>query len=244
MNMLYRPTRRQFVSAAAAAAGAAFLPRGVSANPVGNAAANAPGASSRPGNRETIPWKVKPFPLKQVRLRKGPFLDALEADRRYLHLLPSERLLHTFRLNAGLASSAQPLGGWEKPDCELRGHFTGRPLPVGLRFDVRQRWRSGVEGKGGGAGRSTGRMPEGAPERVPQRVSGGVFRSPARGAPGLGAFLHLSQNHGGPSGCVRSLRERSGARRWPKAWRNGSGIGRRASATSTCNESCKRNSAA
>lgn len=125
MNMLYRPTRRQFVAAAAAAAGAAFLPHGVSANTVGNGAANAPAASSRPGNRETIPWKVKPFPLKQVRLRKGPFLDAREADRRYLRLLPSERLLHTFRLNAGLASSAEPLGGWEKPDCELRGHFTG-----------------------------------------------------------------------------------------------------------------------
>jgi hypothetical protein len=58
-------------------------------------------------------------------LREGPFQDALKADQRYLHLLPSERLLHTFRLNAGLASSAQPLGGWEKPDCELRGHFAG-----------------------------------------------------------------------------------------------------------------------
>jgi hypothetical protein len=79
----------------------------------------------RPSSREKIPWKVEPFPLTQVRLRKGPFQDALEADRRYLHLLPSERLLHTFRLNAGLPSSAQPLGGWEKTDCEVRGHFAG-----------------------------------------------------------------------------------------------------------------------
>jgi DUF1680 family protein len=63
--------------------------------------------------------------LRQVRLRKGPFQDALEADQRYLHQLPSDRLLHTFRLNAGLSSPAQPLGGWEKPDCEVRGHFTG-----------------------------------------------------------------------------------------------------------------------
>jgi DUF1680 family protein len=39
--------------------------------------------------------------------------------------MPSDRLLHTFRINAGLASSAEPVGGWEKPDCELRGHFTG-----------------------------------------------------------------------------------------------------------------------
>src|SRR5262249_30172779 len=36
-----------------------------------------------------------------------------------------DRVLHTFRTNAGLSSSAQPLGGWEAPDCELRGHYAG-----------------------------------------------------------------------------------------------------------------------
>ena len=125
MTNLHRPTRRQFVSAATALAGAALLPGAVLASPVQNAAAGAPAKDPKASSREKIPWKVEPFPLTQVRLRKGPFQDALEADRRYLHLLPSERLLHTFRLNAGLPSSAQPLGGWEKPDCELRGHFAG-----------------------------------------------------------------------------------------------------------------------
>ena len=33
-----------------------------------------------------------------------------------------------FRLNAGLPSSAQPLGGWEQPANELRGHFMGHYL--------------------------------------------------------------------------------------------------------------------
>jgi hypothetical protein len=70
-------------------------------------------------------WKVRPFPMTQVRLRNGVFKEAMEANRRYLLSLPPDRLLHTFRLNAGLPSSAEPLGGWEKPDCELRGHFTG-----------------------------------------------------------------------------------------------------------------------
>jgi DUF1680 family protein len=28
-------------------------------------------------------------------------------------------------MNAGIPSSAQPLGGWEAPDCELRGHYAG-----------------------------------------------------------------------------------------------------------------------
>jgi len=125
MTHLHRPTRRQFVSTATALAGVALLPKGVLANPVLNAAAGAPAKEPRPISRERIPWKVEPFPLTQVRLRKGQFLDALEADRRYLHQLPSERLLHSFRVNAGLPSSAQPLGGWEKPDCELRGHFAG-----------------------------------------------------------------------------------------------------------------------
>jgi hypothetical protein len=63
--------------------------------------------------------------MKQVRLGEGPAKQHLEADRRYLHLVPNDRLLHNFKVNAGLPSSAEPLGGWEAPDCELRGHFTG-----------------------------------------------------------------------------------------------------------------------
>ena len=39
-----------------------------------------------------------------------------------------DRLLHTFRLNAGISTTAEPLGGWEAPDCEVRGHCTGHYL--------------------------------------------------------------------------------------------------------------------
>ena len=63
--------------------------------------------------------------MKNVRLRSGLFSAASDANRRYLKTLPADRLLHTFRLTAGLPSSAEPLGEWEKPDCELRGHFAG-----------------------------------------------------------------------------------------------------------------------
>jgi len=63
--------------------------------------------------------------MKDVRLRPGLFSAASDANRRYLKTLPADRLLHTFRLTAGLPSSAEPLGEWEKPDCELRGHFAG-----------------------------------------------------------------------------------------------------------------------
>jgi len=68
---------------------------------------------------------VQPFNLQAVRLRPGPVLDALETNRRFLLALDPDRLLHMFRVTAGLPSTAAPLGGWEAPDNELRGHFTG-----------------------------------------------------------------------------------------------------------------------
>ena len=84
--------------------------------------------AKEPAGREVIALRARPFDLKQVRLLDGPFKRAMELDRQYLHALESDRLLHTFRVNAGLPSSAEPLGGWEKPDCEVRGHTMGHYL--------------------------------------------------------------------------------------------------------------------
>jgi len=72
--------------------------------------------------------RVRPFPVSAVRLRAGAALEALEVNRRYLMGLDTDRLLHMFRITAGLPSTAQPLGGWEAPDNELRGHFSGHYL--------------------------------------------------------------------------------------------------------------------
>jgi DUF1680 family protein len=63
-----------------------------------------------------------------VRLLDGPFKQAMERDREYLHALNTDRLLHTWHVNAGLASDAEPLGGWERPGCEVRGHTLGHYL--------------------------------------------------------------------------------------------------------------------
>jgi len=71
---------------------------------------------------------VEPFDLADVQLLDGPFRRAQELDRRYLLSLPVDRLLHTFRRNAGLPSAAEPLGGWEAPRCDVRGHFVGHYL--------------------------------------------------------------------------------------------------------------------
>jgi DUF1680 family protein len=72
--------------------------------------------------------KAIPFRLGDVRLLDGPFRDAMIRDQEYLLSLPEDRLLHNFRVTAGLPSTAQPLGGWEAPDVELRGHAVGHYL--------------------------------------------------------------------------------------------------------------------
>ena len=71
---------------------------------------------------------VVPFSLHEVRLREGPQLAALRLNRQFMMGLEPDRLLHVFRVNAGLPSSVEPLGGWEAPVNELRGHFVGHYL--------------------------------------------------------------------------------------------------------------------
>ena len=105
-------SRRQFLAAAAA------LPAAAQTSP-------SPAPAFR---RHDVRAAVQPFAMTEVRVTGGPFREAQEANRRVLHKLPVDRLVHNFRVNAGLPSNAQPLGGWERPDCELRGHFTGHFL--------------------------------------------------------------------------------------------------------------------
>jgi uncharacterized protein len=71
---------------------------------------------------------AQPFALEDVRLLDGPFRQAQLRDAQYLLQLDADRLLHTFRVNAGLPSTAKPLGGWEAPQVELRGHTLGHYL--------------------------------------------------------------------------------------------------------------------
>ena len=81
-----------------------------------------------------VPLRAVAFDLEDVRLLPGPFHHAMELDQKYLLALDVDRLLHTFCKNAGLPSSARPLGGWEEPKVELRGHFTGHFLSACLMF--------------------------------------------------------------------------------------------------------------
>src|SRR5689334_4026716 len=64
------------------------------------------------------PQRVEPFPMRQVRLLPGSiYSDARDWNRGYMSRLAADRLLYTFRANAGLPTgAAKPLGGWEQPE--------------------------------------------------------------------------------------------------------------------------------
>ena len=109
--MAARITRRGFLAGAGAAAAAL---------PLARFAFGAEAPVTAPG--------IVPFDLSRVRLLPGPFLDAAEVNRRFLMGMDPDRLLRMFRVTAGLPGPAAPLGGWEAPVNELRGHYTGHYL--------------------------------------------------------------------------------------------------------------------
>lgn len=82
--------------------------------------------------KQAVPKRAIPFNLADVRLLNGPFLRAQERDARYLLQLEPDRLLHNFRVNAGLKPKAAVYGGWEsvEPWIAIRchGHTLGHYL--------------------------------------------------------------------------------------------------------------------
>lgn len=78
------------------------------------------------GNERDI--KAMPFPLDAVELSSSWVSKREMLNVQYLKSLDPDRLLHNFKINAGLPSTAQPLEGWESPSVGLRGHFVGHYL--------------------------------------------------------------------------------------------------------------------
>jgi len=72
------------------------------------------------------------FSLADARLGAGPFLQAQQLDAAYLLSLEPDRLLHSFRVNAGLPPKAPVYGGWESVepwiDIRCHGHTLGHYL--------------------------------------------------------------------------------------------------------------------
>ena len=106
-------SRRNFLKASAGAAGLCLIGPSTVAHSL---LADGP---EHPAGR------LEPFPLVSVRLGPGIFKEQEEINARYLDSLSVDRLLHSFRVTAGIASTVTPYKGWEDPTCELRGHFAG-----------------------------------------------------------------------------------------------------------------------
>lgn len=89
-------------------------------------------ASQLSGKLATAAPTLEPFPLTDVRLLDGPFLEAQKRDEAYLLKLEPDRMLHNFRLNAGLEPKAPVYGGWESvrtwADIRAHGHTLGHYL--------------------------------------------------------------------------------------------------------------------
>ncbi len=107
MTSLIAVTRRRLL------VGAAFISAAATCgwSPLGSAASGS---------------RVRPFPLAAIRLKPSLYLQAVEANCAYLHRLDPDRLLHNYRLQAGLAPKAPAYGGWEQET--IAGHSLGHYL--------------------------------------------------------------------------------------------------------------------
>lgn len=129
-----RLTRRHFLGGAMAASTATLLPIHAAAAPV-QAGSKAALSATDPAVATLthapvakVQWKAVPFSMTEVRLLPSHWKDMMELDRSYLYSLPNDRLAYNFRVTAGIPTDADPLGGWEAPECELRGHYVGHYL--------------------------------------------------------------------------------------------------------------------
>lgn len=77
---------------------------------------------------------LESFRLDEVRLIDGVFASRRELVKAYIRDFDLQRLMHTFKINEGIPSDAEPLGGWEAPGCGLRGHFVGHFLSACAKF--------------------------------------------------------------------------------------------------------------
>jgi len=130
-------TRRQMLrtlgeGAVAVTVGAAFVGTFASAGIRSTNADNYASTVPEGGANEAVTARAEAFNLAQVRLLEGPFQRAQERDGRYLLQLEPDRLLHNFRVNAGLTPKGPVYGGWEsvEPWVSIRcqGHTLGHYL--------------------------------------------------------------------------------------------------------------------
>ena len=126
-------SRRQALTVLGIGAGALIAEQALVAD--GIPPANGPAAEARSAPPEPSGYapdgtagRAAALPLDAVELLDSPFRQNQARNTTYLLFLDPERMLRSFRLNYGEPTAAEPLGGWEKPDSQIRGHMTGHLL--------------------------------------------------------------------------------------------------------------------
>ncbi|RWR73791.1 hypothetical protein CKAN_00209400 [Cinnamomum micranthum f. kanehirae] len=78
---------------------------------------------------------LKEVPLHDVRLEPDSMHGrAQQTNLEYLLMLDVDSLVWSFRKTADLEAPGSPYGGWEKPTCELRGHFVGHYMSASAQM--------------------------------------------------------------------------------------------------------------
>ncbi|KAL8488747.1 hypothetical protein ACS0TY_024875 [Phlomoides rotata] len=86
-------------------------------------------------NSKSIQGLLNEVSLNDVRLDpKSMHGEAQQTNLEYLLMLDVDRLVWSFRKNAGLDTPGEPYGGWESPTMELRGHFVGHYLSASAQM--------------------------------------------------------------------------------------------------------------
>lgn len=95
----------------------------------------------------------QPFAFKDVKLLPSRFQRNMQRDSAWISSIPVNRLLHSYRNTAGVYSALEGgydaglrLGGWESPDCDLRGHITGHLLSAMAYLQMKEKADSLVQG--------------------------------------------------------------------------------------------------
>ena len=133
-----------------------------------------PGTAGAAPVRSPAAGRLTPFDLRDVRLLDGPFRDAQERNARYLLSLEPDRMLHNFRVNAGLAPKAPVYGGWESEEpwvaIRCHGHTLGHYLGA-VAMTYAATGDAALQGSRGLHRRRAARLPAGARRRARVRVS-------------------------------------------------------------------------
>uniref|UniRef100_A0ACD5UGU0 Uncharacterized protein n=1 Tax=Avena sativa TaxID=4498 RepID=A0ACD5UGU0_AVESA len=95
------------------------------------------GSSAAQQQQQRPPAVLEEASLHDVRLDPGGdevYGRAQQTNLEYLLLLDVDRLVWSFRTQAGLPAPGAPYGGWEGADVELRGHFVGHYMSAAAKM--------------------------------------------------------------------------------------------------------------